>query len=181
MKKVVICLAEGFEEIEAVVPIDLMRRAGIEVTVAGIENTTITGSRGVKIKTDGELSEFSEKDFDCIMLPGGLPGATNLAASWEVNERIIHMFNEGKIVAAICAAPAAVLAKTGILQGRKATCYPGAESFSTDTTFEKKSLVIDGNLITAQGPGYASLFGFAVIEALVGAAKAKEVTKEALF
>ncbi len=95
MKKVLICLADGFEEIEAIVPIDLMRRAGMHVVLAGVGASTVTGSRGVSIISDGELADFTIETFDAVMLPGGMPGASNLAASWEVNERVIAMFNEG--------------------------------------------------------------------------------------
>lgn len=181
MKKVLLCLADGFEEIEAIVPIDLMRRAGMHVVLAGVGASTVTGSRGVSIISDGELADFTLETFDAVMLPGGMPGASNLAASWEVNERVIAMFNEGKLVAAICAAPAVVLGTAGILEGRRATCYPGAESYAPGVRFVKEPVVIDGNLITAQGPGVASQFAFAVIEALLGSKKAKEVGEGALY
>ncbi len=181
MKRAIICLAEGFEEIEAIVPIDLLRRAGVDVVIAGVGDSVITGSRGVTIKTDGEIASYADLDADCMLLPGGLPGATNLAASWDVNNRLIRMFNDGKIIAAICAAPAAVLGRTGILEGRRATCYPGAESLSPGSQFVAEPVVVDGNLITAQGPGLAADFALAVITALVGTDKADEVKGAALF
>ena len=182
MAKVLVCLADGFEEIEAIVPIDLMRRAGIEVVIAGVGDDTITGSRGVTVIPDGPIEGLKDASYDGILLPGGLPGATNLAASWEINELIISMINGGQLVAAICAAPAAVLGKAGILEGKQATCYPGAESFAPGVTFtQEEPVIVDGNLITGRGPGFAADFAFAVIEYLVGAETAREVRAGALF
>ncbi len=181
MAKVIICLADGFEEIEAITPIDLLRRAGVEVIIAGVGDDVITGSRGISIVPDGPIEELKADSYDGILLPGGMPGATNLAASWEVNELIISLLNEGKLIAAICAAPAAVLGKAGLIEGRRATCYPGTEAFAPEATFVKEPVVIDGNLITAQGPGLASDFSFAIIEYLISKEKAEEVKAGALY
>ncbi len=181
MSKVLICLADGFEEIEAVTPIDLLRRAGIDVIIAGVGDDVITGSRGISIVPNGPIEELKDETYDGIILPGGMPGATNLAASWEVNEILISMLNEGKLVAAICAAPAAVLGKAGLIEGRRATCYPGAETFAPEARFVKESLVMDGNLITASGPGLAADFAFAIIEYLISKEKSEEVKAGALF
>lgn len=181
MKKVLVLLADGFEEIEALVPIDLMRRAGLEVVTAGVESLSVTGSRGVSVTADAEIASTDPSAFDAVVLPGGMPGSTNLAASWEVNERVITMFGENRLVAAICAAPPVVLGKAGILEGRKATCYPGTESYSPESVFVKEPVVSDGNLITAQGPGKAADFAFEIIRYLLGAETADRVAAAALF
>lgn len=181
MAHVIVPLAEGFEEIEAIVPIDLMRRAGLTVTLAGVGSASVTGSRGVTISCDTLIEQIELEGVDAILLPGGMPGASNLAADWKVNEAVITLFNEGKLVAAICAAPAVVLGPSGILEGRDATCYPGAEGYAPSISFSTEELVIDGNLITSQGPGKAALFAFAVIEYLCGPQMAREVGQKALY
>ena len=182
MSRIVVFLAEGFEEIEAIVPIDILRRGGVEVTIAGIGGSEITGAHGVKVAADMILESVDQfAGFDGCMLPGGMPGAANLANCWEVNELIIRMFNDGRIVSAICASPAVVLAKLGILDNRQAVCYPGAESFAPECEFGDQPVLTDGNLITGRGPGYASDFGLAVLTALAGEQTAAEVGAATLF
>lgn len=181
MAQVIVPLADGFEEIEAIVPIDLLRRAGLTVILAGVGSISVTGSRGVTINCDTLIEQLELEGVDAILLPGGMPGASNLAAEWKVNEAVITLFNESKLVAAICAAPAVVLGPTGILEGREATCYPGAEGYAPNHSFSTKELVVDGNLITSQGPGKAALFALAIIEYLCGPQKAQEVGQKALY
>jgi len=182
MSRIVVFLAEGFEEIEAIVPVDILRRGGVEVTIAGIGGEVITGAHGVRIFTDTVLDSVDQfADYDGCMLPGGLPGATNLANCWEVNELIINMFNDNRLVSAICASPAVVLAKLGILDNRQAVCYPGAESFAPECDFGDQPVLTDGNLITGRGPGYASDFGLAVLKALEGEEAAEDVGTATLF
>lgn len=167
-KTVVIILAEGFEEVEAVAPIDVLRRGGVRVTIAGVSERIVKSSRGIGIQADILLQDYQELP-DAVILPGGLPGATNLAKAPEVAPFIKRMNKAGKIVAAICAAPAAVLAPTGILDGKKATCYPGCESdFSKATISSKDRVVVDGHIITSQGPGTALEFSLAIIRQLCG-------------
>ena len=167
-KTAVVILAEGFEEIEAIAPIDVLRRAGVRVTIAGATDLRVKSSRKIGVEAEILLKDLWEIP-DAVILPGGLPGATNLAKSAEVTVLIKKMNESGKIVAAICAAPAVVLAPLGILDGKKATCYPGCESdFSNTTVYSKERVVVDGNIITSQGPGTALEFALVIAERLVG-------------
>jgi len=180
-KKVLVILAEGFEEIETITPIDILRRAGIEVIVAGLDREEVAGSRGVVIKTKMKLSEYSSVP-DAIVLPGGSPGAENLAKSSRVKELVLDMNSKGKLICAICASPALVLAPTGILDGKKATCYPGMEkNFSVDIKFSKDSVVQDGNIITSRGPATALPFVLKIVENMAGKDTADMVGKQTLF
>lgn len=119
MRRVAVFLAEGFEEIEAVVPIDILRRGGVEVVVAGVGTDVVTGSHGITIDTDAVVEEIDINDFDGLILPGGLPGANNLAESEGVNKLLNSARDEGKLIAAICASPALVLSPLGILKNKK--------------------------------------------------------------
>ena len=175
--KAVVILAEGFEEIEAVTPVDVLRRAEINVVTAGLGGTVIQGSHGISIATDMELTK-AIKGADALILPGGLPGAENLAASEIVGEMIKAMNKEGKIVAAICASPAYVLAPSGVLKEKKATCYPSCEErFGESTSFVKDRVVQDGNIITSRGPGTALEFTLKIVEALAGKERAAGLRK----
>jgi len=167
-KKVVVVLAPGFEEIEASAPIDIMRRAGLEVTIAGLDDVNVKGANGITFVADKLLAGIDIMTYDGIVLPGGLPGAENLAKSAMLNAMVKTATKERKIVAAICAAPALVLAPLGILNGHHATCYPGMEkNFPEKTVYEKADVVTDRSIITASGPGTAMLFGLAIVERMV--------------
>lgn len=167
-KKAIIVLADGFEEIEAVTVIDILRRAEVNITVAGLGDTKVTGSRGLNITVDKKLDEAGS-DFDALIFPGGMPGATNLAASDKVKNLIQKMHSEDRLIAAICAAPAIVLAPTGILKGRSATSYPGMQkNFGKDVTYKEENVITDGNIITSRGPGTALLFALTIVEKLAG-------------
>jgi len=167
-KTALVILAEGFEELEAIAPIDVLRRAGVRVTIAGVKDLLVKSSRKIGVEADILLKDLVEMP-DVVILPGGIPGATNLAQSEAVAALVRKMNAEGKSVAAICAAPAAVLAPLGILDGKKATCYPGCESdFSNKATYSQKRVVVDGNIITSQGPGTALEFALVIAERLVG-------------
>jgi 4-methyl-5(b-hydroxyethyl)-thiazole monophosphate biosynthesis len=167
-KTALVILAEGFEEIEAIAPVDVLRRAGVRVTLVGVESLGVNSSRKIGIQADALLKDIKDLP-DAVILPGGLPGATNLAKSGEVAELVKKMNGAGKIIAAICAAPAVVLASLGILDGKKATCYPGCESdFSKATVHCKARVIEDGNIITSQGPGTALEFSLAIAARLVG-------------
>jgi len=171
-KKIAVILAEGFEEIEAIAPIDVLRRAGIDVIVAGLSGKTVTGAHGVKVEADIVLGDMKGLP-DAIFLPGGLPGATNLEASPAVIDLIRRMHQEKRLVTAICASPALALQKSGILEGKRATCYPGYEkNFSSGVTFTEERVVKDGNVITSRGPGSAIEFALKLVEELAGKEKA---------
>jgi len=174
MKKALIILAQGFEEIEAVTAIDILRRAGIQVTIAGLHDTKIKAARNTVILADGIL-DLIKDEFDALILPGGMPGASNLASSSTVTNFIKAMHGTGKIVAAICAAPAVVLAPAGILKNKSATCFPGMEDqFGDDVTYKEDAVVVDGNVITSRGPGTALRFALTIVEHLAG----KEISEK---
>ncbi|MCK4742551.1 MAG: DJ-1/PfpI family protein [Sulfuriflexus sp.] len=175
MASVLIPLAQGCEELEAVTIIDLLRRAGVSVTTASLDNKNVTASRGVVLVPDTDLESALQQNYDMIVLPGGLPGADHLDNDSRLRERIIKMADQGKYIAAICAAPK-VLASTGILKGKKATAYPGVLD-ALDIKSEGSAVVEDGNIITSRGPGTAMDFALTLIERLVGVEKRDEVEK----
>lgn len=169
-KKVLVPLANGFEEIEAITIIDLLRRAGIEVTVAGVDGATVTGSHGIAVKTDAMLDEAARGTYDMLVLPGGEPGASTLRDDARVQALIQRFHREGGYLAAICAAPKA-LAAAGVLDGRQATSFPGYldKEPAPGMRYEARPVVIDGTIITSRGPGTAMDFALALIETLAGA------------
>lgn len=174
-KKAVIVLAEGFEEMEAVIPIDVLRRAGVEVIVAGLKDLIVKGSRGIMIQADCLLEAHAEH-ADVLILPGGGKGSENLAMSEKMKKIILEMHSQGKIIAAICAAPAVVLSPLGILSQKKATCFPDcSELFEKDVHYSDQSVVIDGNIITSKAAGTAFDFAFTLVKVLLGEAKAAAV------
>ena len=175
MKKVLVILADGFEEMEALSPIDLLRRAGASVTVAGLGKTEITSSRKVKVLCDKLLSETDIDNWDAVVLPGGMPGATNLAASEDVKKRILSTYSAGKFVCAICASPAVVLAPLGIIDGKKAVCYPGMEKGLDKIKFCADKVLRTDNIITARGAGCALEFGLEIVSALFTREKADDL------
>ncbi len=172
--KVFVPLAEGFEEIEAITVIDVLRRAGIRVDTAGAPGVVVTGAHGVKVWTDKKLNDIQPEEYDGIILPGGDPGYKNLARMTNLTEWIKKMNEQKKLIAAICASPL-ILARAGILENRKATIYPGME---TEIPYPRGDrVVIDGNIITSQGPGTAMEFALKIVEMLVGGKKAAELRK----
>ena len=181
LKTALVILAEGFEEVEAIAPVDVLRRAGVRITIAGVADRRVKSSRQVGVETDILLRDLVEMP-DAVILPGGIPGATNLARSEEVAELVKKMNDAGKIIAAICAAPATVLAPLGILDGKKATCYPGCESdLSKKTVHSNERVVEDGNIITSQGPGTALEFALAIAVRLAGKEMAETVRGKMLI
>ncbi len=176
MANVLIPLAQGCEELEAVTVIDLLRRAGIEVTTAGLDAQPVRASRGTVLVPDTTLDAVLDKEFDMIVLPGGLPGADHLNADPRIHSLLKKMTSAGKYTAAICAAPK-VLASAGLLNGKRATSFPGAlEGISTENMiYEQQAVVADGKLITSRGPGTAMDFALTLIEHLLGREKRREV------
>lgn len=167
-------LAEGFEEIEALAPLDLMRRAGLSVTTVGVGSTAITGAHGIIVKADLLDSQYRDERPELILLPGGMPGTLNLASSEVVVEAIQAAARSGAYLAAICAAPS-ILGDMGLLRGKEATCYPGFEDRLTGATLSQRRVVRDGSIITAAGMGVALELGFRLVELLCGKAKAEEL------
>lgn len=181
MKKVLVFLAEGFEEAEAICPIDVLKRAGVEVVLAGVENKTVKSSHSVSISCDILATEVDIDSFDAVFCPGGMPGAVNLSQSWSVNEAIIKVYNNGGIVAAICASPAVVLGPLGLLEGKRATCYPGCESYSPNITFSTDGVVRDGRIITGKSAGFAFDLGLELVNALLDNESAEKVRKSIYY
>jgi 4-methyl-5(b-hydroxyethyl)-thiazole monophosphate biosynthesis len=179
LKKVLVPIADGTEELEAVAIIDVLRRAGADVTAASVMKSglNITASRGVKMTADESMVNCKNKVYDLIALPGGIPGAEHLRDSIELIEMLKEQQKSGRLLAAICASPAVVFLPHGLLTGRKATCHPGrVHSFDgTDTENVDSRVVVDGNIITSQGPGTAVEFALKLVELLFGIDKAKEV------
>jgi 4-methyl-5(b-hydroxyethyl)-thiazole monophosphate biosynthesis len=168
-KTILVLLAQGCEELEAVTVIDLLRRANLDVVTAGLDPEVVVASRGVRLMPDCTLDEALHRAYDMVVLPGGLPGADNLANDARVMALVKRMAKEGRFTCAICAAPV-VLAKAGILSGKRATSYPGCLDALglVDVTYTGEAVTRDGNVITSRGPGTAMDFGLALIEALVG-------------
>lgn len=177
MARVLLVLADGFEEVEALTPADLLRRAGAEVVIAGLESLTVRGSHSITVRSDVLLEQVKDDCFDAVVLPGGMPGSTNLAASEVLCGLVRRSFDDGKLVCAICAAPAVVLGPLGILDGLDAVCYPSCESYSPKTVFlTDRKVCFDSNVITARGAGCAFEFGLAIIEALFNPETAQKVS-----
>lgn len=180
MKRVAVLIADGCEEIEAVTPIDLLRRAGVGVDIVGVTGARVTGSHGITFDADVEISAYRTVP-DGVILPGGMPGAQNIADSARAVSLIRVVDEAGGLVAAICAAPAVVLAANQLLTGRLATCYPGFEKqFDDSIEFACERVVVDGNRITSQGPGTAAEFSAAIIRYLIDDTAAKAVTQATL-
>ncbi len=174
-KKVLVPIANGTEELEAVTVIDVLRRAEIEVTVASVQDLQIKCSRGTNIVADKLLDECLDTPFDMIVLPGGIPGAENLRDSENLKTLLSRQREAGKYYAAICASPAVVFQTHGLLKEKKATCYPTFAEQLDDRSEAGSRIVVDGNCVTSQGPGTALDFSFKIVSLLVGQEKADEV------
>ena len=172
-------LAEGFEEIEALCPLDLLRRANFEVTTVGVGGKTIMGAHGIPVVADITDTEFDDNAPTMVILPGGMPGTKNLDASPIVQKALDTAMAIDAPIAAICAAPM-VLGKRGILRGKQATCFPGFEEYLEGATLSPLSVVRDGNIITAKGMGVALPFGLALVELLTDK-KTAEALKNAVM
>ncbi len=168
MPRVLVPLAPGFEDLEAVTIVDLLRRAGIEVITAGLHAGLVEGARGTRVQPDATLDEVAGDEFDMIALPGGMPGSENLKNDARVEAMLRRLAGAGKYTAAICAAPIA-LAHAGLLDGRNATSYPGfLEKMAVPSLcFSESAVVVDGRVVTSRGPGTAMDFALTLIELLV--------------
>ncbi len=180
-KKAFLFLADGFEEVEAITPIDLLRRAGIEcITVSISDKLEVTGSHGITLKADCIFDEKECMQGDTIILPGGMPGTINLSKHYGLKNVIIDYDKKKKTIAAICAAPT-ILGEMGLLEGYKSTCYPGFEEklFDSDVLFEQ--FVEDGHFITSRGVGTAIPFALKIIEILEGKDKMNDIKNQIVF
>lgn len=175
MAKASVFIADGFEEIEALTAVDLLRRGGVEVdTVSVGEGLSRTGAHDVAVRCDRVFADTDWAGSDMLVLPGGWPGAENLRKTPQLCEKLVAFEKEGRWVAAICAAPY-VLGELGLLKGRKATCYPGFEKALVGATVTGGRVERDGCVITGRGPGVATDFALELVEALAGKEKAAEV------
>lgn len=167
MPSVLLPLANGSEELEAITVLNLLRRAGIEVVSASLDGHPLRGSRGAQLIPDTSLDEALKRDFDMVVLPGGQPGTRNLQADKRIIQLVQNMAATGRYVCAICAAPS-ILANAGLLNGKRATCFPNALNDYPQVLLQAQSVVEDGKIITSRGPGTAMDFALTLIERLVG-------------
>jgi 4-methyl-5(b-hydroxyethyl)-thiazole monophosphate biosynthesis len=174
-KSVLVPVADGSEEIEAVTLIDVLRRAEADVTVASVNNLQITASRGVKLVADCGIEACADRLFDLVVLPGGMPGAEHLRDSSVLIQILDRQRSRGALYGAICASPAVVLEPHGFLQGRQATAHPAFVDRLKDSSSARLRVVVDGNCVTSRGPGTAMEFALKLVELLFGKAKRDEV------
>ncbi len=174
----VVCfLANGFEEIEALTPVDCLRRCGIDVLTVGVDSSVINGAHHIPVVCDTDTDSYEiPNDLEMLILPGGMPGTLNLEKSDVVQATIDHCINKNIPIAAICAAPS-ILGHKGILRGKNATCYPGFEKDLLEANILDENTVVDGNIITACGMGAAIDFSLALIEKLISKERASELLK----
>ncbi|MGP1593956.1 MAG: DJ-1 family glyoxalase III [Treponema sp.] len=172
MKKAFICVADGFEEVETITPVDYLRRCGIDAVLTGLETNTVRSSRGLTVQCDAVLHEVLPyaKEAVLAVLPGGLPNSETLGSSTQLKSFVKTVYENGGIIAAICAAPCFTLGAWGLLEGKKFTCYPGMGMDLPTKPLADKRVVQDGRIITACAAGAAEEFAFALVEALCGAA-----------
>ena len=184
MKKVYVFLADGFEDVEALIPVDVWRRGGLDVTTVSISDFPLVNSaHGVNVEADIMFEQGEFDDADLIFLPGGMPGASNLFAHKGVCKAVVDQFAAGKKVAAICASPAVVLAPLGILEDKKATCYPGFESVlaENNATYTGNLFTVDGNVTTGEGPAAAFPFAYELLAQLVNKQTADQIAEGMRF
>jgi len=172
---ILILLADGFEEIEALTPLDMLRRAGIDAKTVGISGKIVTGAHSIPIICDLLPNEVDLSLVSCVILPGGMPGAINLDSSSFVDTALSFVSQKNGIIAAICAAPL-ILGRRGMLRGKSATCYPGFENELIGAKVTKDAVVTDGNIITARGMGAALLFSKELLKKFVGEEKCKSLS-----
>lgn len=181
MKQVCVFLADGFEEVEALTAVDLLRRARVYVdTVSITDDYKVHGAHGINVQTEDLFEEVDFNEFDMIVLPGGMPGTTNLMQHHGVRQIVTAFAQAGKLVGAICAAPT-VLADLGILEGRKATCYPACEEKMKGAIFTGTPVAVDGNIITSRGVGTTIDFALELISVLMGSDVAKKIASDIVY
>lgn len=182
MKKVYVFLADGFEDVEALIPVDVLRRGGVEVvTVSTTDFPLVQSAHGVNIEADVMIEQCDFADADLLFLPGGMPGASNLYANEAVCKAVTDQHAAGRKVAAICASPAVVLAPLGILDGKRATCYPGFEQALTEATYTADLVTVDGNVTTGEGPAAAFPFAYELLAQLVDKDTADQIAEGMRF
>ena len=182
MAKVYVFLANGFEDVEALIPIDVLRRGNVEViTVSTTDTDIVESAHGVGIRADVMFDDCDFADADLLMLPGGMPGASNLFAHEGVCKALLSQQEQRKKIAAICASPAVVLAQLGILDGKKATCYPGFEQMLTTADYTGELVTVDGNITTGEGPAAAFPYAYTILADLVDEQTASQIAEGMRF
>lgn len=176
--KVLVCIADGIEELESVTVIDVLRRAEADVTVASVNGQTVTAGRETKLTADKLIKDCVGDEFDLVVLPGGKTGAENLRDNPELDKILANQKQQGRLYAAICASPAVALAPKGLLEGKKATCYPAMKEKLDN--WQQQTVVVDGNCITSQGPGTALEFALKLTELLFDKSKAGKIAEAML-
>jgi len=179
-KQILVPVANGTEDLEAVVLIDILRRSGAQVTVASIQDLTVECANGVRLVADKKFSDCLARQFDLIVLPGGDKGAKHFQENADLIAMLKSQDHAGRFIAAICASPALVLEHHGIIHGRAATCYPSYEDMLKNKAKINDRVVVDGNLITSRSPGTALEFALKLVEIVVGAEKAQQITQGVL-
>ncbi len=172
-----VLLAEGFEEVEALAPVDILRRGKIEVKTAGVGGENVYGAHNICVKADMKIEDIDLSTVEGIVLPGGMPGTTNLQKDPDVNKLIDHCNKNGLLISAICAAPM-ILGELGLLDGKVATCYPGFESHLKGATIGGNPVEKAENIITGKGPGAAFEFGGAILDYLTETGKGEEILSQ---
>lgn len=181
MKQIYLFLAPGFEEIEAIATIDIIRRAGLEINSVSISgDLRVTGAHGISVEADCLYTNLDFLDAEMLILPGGMPGTKNLNLHEGLKAMLTLHAKAGKPLAAICAAPM-ILGQLGLLEGREATCYPGSEVHLKGAILSEYMVVQDGNIITASGPGVASEFALQIVEHFLGEEKMEEISQALLL
>ena len=169
---ILVFLAEGFEEVEALATVDVLRRAGLDVKTVGVTGATVSGSHSIPVVCDAVIDDVTlDESIEAVVLPGGMPGTLNLEKDEKVNSFIDYAYTNGKYVCAICAAPS-ILGKKGLLEGKEAICFPGFEEYLYGATVSDKSVCVDGKIITAKACGVALKFGKVIAEQFIGKEKA---------
>ena len=177
MAKVYVFLADGFEDVEALIPVDVLRRGGQDVVTVSVmdDSQTVESAHGVTMIADTWIGDCDLTDTDLLLLPGGMPGASNLYACEPLRQALVNQQEEGKMIAAICASPAVVLGQMGLLQGYRATCYPGFEQLLSGAEYTGELCTVDGNIITGEGPAAAFPFAYALLAILQDEATAQQI------
>ena len=178
--KVVVFFATGYEEVEALSVVDVLRRGGVEVIMAGIDGQEVTSARQITVKMDQKAEDVNYELVDMIVLPGGLPGVDNLFASSLVKEKVLEFKAQNKWVAAICAGPS-ILGKLGVLEGETATCYPNFEQFLYGATYVTDRTVVSNKVITGKGAGASFEFALKLLEVIAGKEKAEQIRNSMLI
>ncbi len=175
-------LADGFEEIEALTPVDILRRSGKDITTVGVSGKTVTGAHGITVTADVTINGVSPDpdNVDMLILPGGMPGTKNLGSCEKLNSLLRNAFSAGKYIAAICAAPS-IPGQLGLLEGKRATCYPGFEKYLSGAVCTEDRVVVDGNMITSRGMGTALDFALTLVSLLDSKEEADRISSSVIY